>query len=362
MATIKVKNAEGKWENVAIATQMKTEVESIELTGDCSYACAGPVASAYIEANGDTITTKDISNTTNMFYMSTLETIPFELNFTPKSTITISNMFYNCHYLQTLPKMNNYKVYNATGVFTNCSRLREIPEDYFDTCDWSAMTAATSAYNNTANGWYKNCHSLRKAPVKQFANMNPVATYSYSYLYDGFYYCSTLDELIDCPIPYTAAWTSNVLGSTITGCLRLKNFTFETNEDRTPKTVKWKSQTLDVTGVGVTPISRTSYITDYNSGITMDKRVANDEQYQALKNDPDWWTTDANYSRYNHDSAVATINSLPDTSAYLAEKGGTNTIKFKGAAGALTDGGAINTLTAEEIAVATAKGWTVTLS
>jgi len=45
---------------------------------------------------------------------------------------------------------------------------------------------------------------------------------------------------------------------------------------------------------------------------------------------------------------------LPDTSAY-----GTNTIKFRGAAGALTDGGAINTMTAEEIAVATAKGWTV---
>ena len=64
------------------------------------------------------------------------------------------------------------------------------------------------------------------------------------------------------------------------------------------------------------------------------------------------------YSRYNHDSAVATINSLPDTSAYLAANGGTNTIKFKGAAGSATDGGAINTLTEEEIAVATAKGWT----
>jgi hypothetical protein len=68
------------------------------------------------------------------------------------------------------------------------------------------------------------------------------------------------------------------------------------------------------------------------------------------------------YCRYNHDSAVNTINSLPDTSAYLAEKGGTNTIKFRGTLGSKTDGGAINTLTEEEIAVATAKGWTVTLS
>ena len=60
------------------------------------------------------------------------------------------------------------------------------------------------------------------------------------------------------------------------------------------------------------------------------------------------------YSRYNHNSAVNTINSLPSCSA------GTSTIKFEGEAGSATDGGAINTLTAEEIAVATAKNWTVT--
>jgi hypothetical protein len=98
-----------------------------------------------------------------------------------------------------------------------------------------------------------------------------------------------------------------------------------------------------------------------NSGITADKEVKDDATYQALKNDPDWFTQKLEYSRYNHDSAVATINSLPDTSAYLATAGGTNTIKFKGAAGSATDGGAINTLTEEEIAVAIAKGWTVTL-
>lgn len=64
-------------------------------------------------------------------------------------------------------------------------------------------------------------------------------------------------------------------------------------------------------------------------------------------------------SVYNHDSAVETINSLPDTSAYLAEVGGTNTIRFKSDQGANTEGGAIGNLTAEEIAVAAAKGWTV---
>jgi hypothetical protein len=126
--------------------------------------------------------------------------------------------------------------------------------------------------------------------------------------------------------------------------------------------MNWKSQTIDLNNNKVGYISTISNILNYNSGITADKEVKDDATYQALKNDPDWFTCDINYSRYNHDSAVATINSLPDTSAYLASAGGTNTIKFKGTAGSKTDGGAINTLTEEEIAVATAKGWTITFA
>ena len=98
------------------------------------------------------------------------------------------------------------------------------------------------------------------------------------------------------------------------------------------------------------------------SGITEETRIIDEESYQLLKDNPNSWTTDIAYSRYNHNSAVETINSLPDTSEYLlANSGGTNTIKFTGNAGSKTDGGAINTLTEEEIAVAAAKGWTVTL-
>ena len=103
-------------------------------------------------------------------------------------------------------------------------------------------------------------------------------------------------------------------------------------------------------------VQNIKYILDYNSGITADKEVKDAATYQALKNDADWWSKDINYSRYNHTSAVNTINSLPITT------GTGNTIKFKGACGALTDGGAINTLTEEEIAVAAAKGWTITIA
>lgn len=68
------------------------------------------------------------------------------------------------------------------------------------------------------------------------------------------------------------------------------------------------------------------------------------------------------YATYNRQSAVETINSLPDTTAAIAAKGGTNTIKFKSGAGsAYGELYNMSNLSAEEIAVATAKGWTVAL-
>ena len=132
---------------------------------------------------------------------------------------------------------------------------------------------------------------------------------------------------------------------------------FDTNADGTPKTAPWKNQSLDLTNY----VGYAQYTSTFNGkyGFTTATKVSDAATYEALKNNADYWTADINYSRYNHDSAVETINSMPDTSAYLAANGGTNTIKFKGESGKLTDGGAINTLTEEEIAVAVAKGWGV---
>jgi hypothetical protein len=130
-------------------------------------------------------------------------------------------------------------------------------------------------------------------------------------------------------------------------------------ENGSPRVENWQNQIIDLSSnVGYSTSENKGMITSYNSGITADKEVSNDATYQALKNDADWFTANVAYSRYNHDSAVETINSLPDCSA----SGGTNTIKFTGAAGSSTDGGAINTMTEEEIAVAAAKGWTVSFT
>ena len=142
----------------------------------------------------------------------------------------------------------------------------------------------------------------------------------------------------------------------VDNCSRLSAFTFVVNDDGSAKTANWNKQTLDFGSIYPVGYALYSVYVINNTNLTADTQVIDDISYQSLKNNPDWWSALPRYSRYNHNSAVETINSLPDCSAY-----GTNTIKFKGAAGSATDGGAINTLTAEEIAVATAKGWTVSL-
>jgi hypothetical protein len=119
----------------------------------------------------------------------------------------------------------------------------------------------------------------------------------------------------------------------------------------------WDKQTINLSSYVGYAVTRNNLF-NYNAGIPEFLEVTDDATYQAMKHyGSEYWTTNINYSHYNHDSAVDTLNSLPDTSHF-----GTNTIKFKGQSGALTDGGAINTLTEEEIAVATAKGWTVTFA
>lgn len=363
---IEVPNTYSSAEVASLIRELPSKPGPIVLTGTCNYVCSGPVASSYLEHFGDTITTKELGNTQSMFANNSVRYIPFELNYTTTSTTDLSSLFYMCQSLRSLPKINNPKPTNISTMFRYCMRLREIPDDYFDTCNLntSYFALSTSQYSGSNANVFENCYSLRKMPLSWLKYMNPYVHYSYSYYYHGFTNCYVLDELLNLPVPYIkATWTSNAFVNTFTNCYRLKNIAFETNEDGTPIVVQWKSQTIDLTRyVGYAQFL--GYITDYDSGIpdAPPKEVWSDTYYNQLKDDPDWYTKDIQYSRYNRTSAVETINSLPDTSAYLATAGGTNTIKFKGASGSATDGGAINTMTEEEIAVAAAKGWTVSFT
>jgi hypothetical protein len=356
--------------------------EALTITGNCSYKFANSGWNWFIEQCGDEITTKDISNANNMFTSSKqLTSIPFDLNFVSggcdvtsmfsfcKKIKTIpaidfkqtskhqsfQNLFNGCNNLEEIGKLSNLYPNNFGNMFDSCNRLRYLPE--FENLNLSRVHSYAYAGGSYV---FRYCYSLRSIPEELLKQLyNPLGTSSSYVVFPGsFQDCYVLDELRGVS-PVTGALTSNVFLNTVNGCNRLKDFIFDTQEDGTPYEVNWKSQTLDLTsyvGYAYELFAGSSIkVLEFNSGITADKRVTDDTSYQALKNDPDWFTTDIAYSRYNHDSAVNTINSLPIT---------TNTgctIKFKGALGSATDGGAINTLTEEEIAVAAAKGWTVTL-
>ena len=170
-----------------------------------------------------------------------------------------------------------------------------------------------------------------------------------------FYYAVALDEIRGIN-PQTGTLTSNNFFYTFDHTYRVKDIIFATKTDGTPYTVKWKNQTIDLSQyVGWAGAANADKdILNYNSGITAD------DEDNDWSNNPNYWSKQFMNSRFNHDSAVNLINSLPDTSAYLAtQSGATNTVKFYTNAGSATPGGGVNALTEEEIAVAAAKGWSI---
>lgn len=336
--------------------------EAFYISGNCQYRFYGGSWDWFIEQYKDRIITENLKSTSYMFDdCISITSIPFDMNFDNTTYYSCTSMFDNCRNVLEIGKIVNLYPESMNTMFSQCRMLRYLPE-------FINLNLSRVHVHSVVNlvGVFSDCSSLRNIPEDLLKELYcTAAAYYYCFFYSNFTNCYALDELRELN-PQTGALTSNTFSSTFKNCYRIKEIIFATQDDGTPYSVNWKSQTIDLgsynTGYCINTDSEEKNITtNYNSGITEDKKVYDDETYQALKDDADWYTRDRLYSRYNKVSALNTINSLPDTSAYLASAGGTNTIKFKGVAGEKTDGGAINTLTAEEIAVATAKGWTVTL-
>lgn len=367
--------------------------EAYIVKGDCTFRFAFNGWNWYLEELGDQVTTRDITYLTQMcYYSGNLVSIPFSINLGALTLGTqpfyYNQMFQGCNSLTTVPRinlpvdMNNYDFAGANNlsfnqIFSDCYNLRNADNllDAETLAGYISRIRYQSEYNHDLQSMFNSCYSLRTVPSWYYSLKLSPESYQPMQWYlpynNQFNSCFSLDEATNLIVfgkstdtwgpesigSYNGGYTDNMFLDTFNICSRVKNVTFET-DNGTPYEVNWANQVIDLSnnlGWGYT----SGRI--YNSGITTDKQVVDTETYNALKNDPDWWTSGVSFSRYNHDSAVATINSLPDTSDYLATVGGTNTIKFNGGAGELTDGGAINTLTEAEIAVATAKGWTVTL-
>ena len=295
------------------------------VTGDCTSMFVKPWT-WFVNMYGKNITTNNITNVANMFNNSDATEIPFEINL--GNTVNMQMMFDNATQLVELPKFN----------------ISETPY-------WNTLTYGQG------ETMFRNCRNLLRVGDYNKPFLSSLHNKNNIWYGQMFYCCDALEGLDGLSVgTETAVIDSNKFSLTFGYCKRLKDVIFNT-DNGTPYVRKWKNQLIDLSmtvGYGITANGRPA-------SLLKEKEVTDDASYQALKDDPDWYTNLIEYSRYNHDSAVRTINSLPDTSAYLAENGGTNTIKFKGDSGSATDGGAINTLTEEEIAVATAKGWTVTI-
>ena len=262
------------------------------------------------------------------------------------------------------------------SMFKGCNRLQEIPDNYI------GLMFHDAQHNSWINDnlypmlqleeMFRDCYALRKIPTTFSSTINKrkIDSHYHTPQYEAFENCYCLDEIIDFPVVDTrdinSPYTKNSFLTTFNGCKRLKRLTFKLEEQSntegnetitvySPTTAYWKNQTIDLSNY----VGYGGYPSWYNPAFTADNLVEDDAKYQALKDTEDWWTANIEYSRYNHNSAVETINSLPQIPSDYTDAG--NTIKFNGASGSATDGGAINTLTQEEIAVATARGWTVAL-
>lgn len=240
-----------------------------------------------------------------------------------------SNRIGKMFYYSNLPHLPH-----IVGAINDCSELfrqsymKSIPDNFFDDFIFKKKPSFYSS-EIRCSSIFQGCKNLTKVPsLKAFKQLDlalvPTSTYGNFYYY-LFNHCSSLQEVRDLPIVYgiNSKAEENFFAGMVANTEKLSSFTFEPNQ-----TARLSNQVLY--------LSTTGYKEDY---------------YDRYKKD----------SVYNHDSAVETINSLPDTSAFLAEAGGTNTISFYSDQGANTEGGAIGNLTAEEIAVAAAKGWTVAL-
>ena len=304
----------------------------------------------------------------SLFLNSTCADLSSLTIITEGNTGITQSAFEGAMYLTTLPKWypltpisSNYRYQN---MFSNCKRLKSIPKDWFKCKDEQGNLTGEWARgdSNMFPCYYyfaQACFSLRQVP-DFYPTFNCNSSTSYSAMGSAFANCYCLDEVHGLPVPGAdKTTTANQYGYSFYACSRLKSLTFVMNDDGTPRVCNMNGQRVDLTDY-IGYAIKAADITGWSSGLTTATQVTDADTYAALKDNPDYWTLLPEYSRYNHDSAVETINSLPDCSAYIAGTSAANYLMLKGAQGNGTDGGAINTLTEEEIAVAAAKGWTVT--
>ena len=370
------------------------------ISGNVQHLFSKNYATLYINAFGKQITTKDLIDAQMFDGNYSIEEVPFDLNIAGGYT---NNIFENCSKLKKIKDINIVNpsnTYNGLSrCFHDCRSLKEIGvirnpfithfDDAFYGCNiLNYFTIEGAVFENT--GLYTlyeafcNCWGLREVDSSFLKLLRVKRAGGY---YGGctrvFYGCYSIDRIVAFGVPISSSsqtHTGNFYIETFNKCYRLDELTFETNDDGTPKELYANNQVIDLSqDVGYCPNSEwqiCNKVGDIKEGQSVpafydyiqpsassadiwNYQITADKNTEDYYNNKDSWTEDLLYSRYNHRGMVNTINSLPDTSAFLSTNGGTNIIKFKSNQGDSSPWGGASNLTEEEIAVATAKGWTV---
>lgn len=349
---------------------MSNEIEALStlppeafspLTGNLQYRFAYNTFNWFIEGFGDKITTDKISTADYMFQNSDLLTeIPFEINLIAQANSSYA--FDTCSALITAPKINfvdNKAGYYFMNMFQYCKRLKSFPEDYAADWDFSYIDSQTSQYNGRQQNMFLNCYSLLNIPTPLINHCNPYGSTTYS-LYNGsFSNCYNIGEIKGLAVYDKANWTSNGFSSTFYKCERLRDITFKTQADGSPYVCNgWARQAINLSTTGFGYNCKI-----YNDDITEENNVNGklDMYLSYINNDganPNAYADAVEDSFYNRKSAVRTFATLPDVSGNAT---GGNTITLsRAAAYNFGDEYWMYKLSEEEIAVAAAKGWTVT--
>ncbi len=351
-------------EMAAAITNLPTgggDTETITFSADISYLFASNGGGALYEAvKNKNLVFTNIRYGRGVFYnMPTNDTItPFTIHLLNGVYHTSGNVDFRYFYEGSSVASNiviDPPIEGASGeefkAFFSGSRLKNIDLSCIDTnYPIFGQSGAMSLFSESG---YLRSINFTNSPQRYFGGSNNIQYQS------TFYHCFDLDSIEDL---YTTRQTD--FFNTFDNCSHLAKLTFKTVSTTNAKNPYYGSD-IDLSKVGYYTNVSEGYIN--NSALhygndplfkkslvrqNATKEITNATTYAKLKNDPDAWTTNVAYSRYNKTSAKETLTSLP----YISE---THTIKFNGEAGSATDGGAIKNLTSSEIAAATAKKWTV---
>ena len=334
---------------------------ALTLTGSGNYRFAYGGWDWFVKQMDDKITTKDIDTAIYMFSKSQLERIPFSINMRNSTSggVSLSNMFSGANKLVEIPNISKILVQSLENIFYGCNKLESFPEGFAEDWDWSKLDNATSYVTGNISNMFYNCYKLREVPQVLITHGNPRWNYSYTVAYRGFYGCMSLEKIENLFIPYQSknlnSSYSNSFNDTFTDCSRLKKLTLQTQEDGTPYTASaWKYQTIDLATVGY----GTTLFKNY-TGFTDETKIDSVEKWHGYIDGsyPDGWAASVEYSTFGATAAKELFATLPDVSG-----GSNNSVKLKQAAASAIPGEEMTSLTEEDIAVAAAKGWTVTFA